>query len=97
MKNNMSIESEIKSLAARLGWSCVCHQKNIYMLSFKKEDSRINIYYTKMTVATCINHPKIGRTQLFRKRVSMKQLEKIFNNPRVHTLKGYYEKNNKYK
>jgi len=42
------------------------------MISFVKvllgDPARINIYITKMTVSTCINHPKKGRTQLFRKK-----------------------------
>lgn len=45
-----------------------------------------------MTVATCINHPKQGKTQLFRKNVSFDELDKIFKNPRVHTGKGYQTK-----
>jgi len=86
------ISKEIRILASELGWQCVAHQRNIFLLSFKKEDMRVNIYYSKMTVGTCLNHPTSGRTQLFRKKVSLKQLERIFKNPRVHTHKGYYKK-----
>ena len=63
------------------------------MISFVKvingDQARINIYLTKMTVGTCINHPRKGKTQLFRKRVDAKLMERIFINPRVHTAKGY--------
>jgi len=82
----------IKSIAEIGGWVFIDHQENIKMLSFKKGCSRINVYYSKMTVATCVNHPKRGKTQLFRRNVTIKQLKQIFNNPRVHTNIGYYQK-----
>lgn len=87
----MEIE-EITNLAKQYGWRLLIHQPHNLMVSYKKDDARINIYYTKMTVATCINHPKKGKTQLFRRRVSAVLLEKIFANPRIHTRRGYYER-----
>lgn len=87
----MEIE-EIKTLAISLGWCFVCFQENIGMISFKKKNSRINIYITKMTVGTCIDHPKKGKTQLFRKNVDKDELYKILKNPRTHLNKGYYTK-----
>jgi len=87
---------ELKALAKKHGWEFHDHQENIGMVSFVKvlsgDPARINIYMTKMTVATCINHPKSGKTQLFRKKVEPKLMEKIFKNPRVHTHKGYRTK-----
>ena len=54
---------------------------------------RLNIYYSTMTVGTCLNHPKKGKTQLFRKNVwNVDLLENLFFNPRFHTRKGYYKK-----
>jgi hypothetical protein len=58
----------------------------------RKTDCRINIYLTKGTVATALNHPKKGKTQLYRKNITYKQLEELFINPRQHTGKGYYQK-----
>lgn len=85
-----------KSLAKKHGWGFHDYQETIGMISFVKvidgDPARINIYLTKMTVATCINHPKKGKTQLFRKHVDEKLLGKIFSNPRVHTHKGYRTK-----
>lgn len=49
----------------------------------------INIYYTTRTVGTCLEHPRQGRTQLFRRGVSDALLEEILRDPRVHTPKGY--------
>jgi len=66
------------------------------MISFVKDidghQARINIYTSKMTVATCVNHPKKGKTQMFRRNVGEKLMNKIFKNPRVHTDKGYQTK-----
>jgi len=83
----------IKTLAKEHGWTFHDYQENIGMISFVKvfdgDPARINIYMTKMTVATCINHPRKGKTQLFRKDVDNELMAKIFKNPRVHTHKGY--------
>jgi len=87
---------ELHDLASSHGWELLDIQENIGMVSFSKmlgeTKSRINIYKTKMTVTTYINHPKLGKNQLYRKNVSMAQLKKIFENPRVHTNKGYRTK-----
>lgn len=88
---------QIEALARKHGWSFLDYQPNIEMLSFHKtiNDSfaRVNIYITKMTVATAIDHPKQGKTQMFRKRVGIELLEKLFANPRYHSGKGYRYKN----
>lgn len=84
---------EIINIATIQGWTMFEYQENIGMLSFRKEDMRINVYTTKMTIATCINHPKSGKTQLYRRNVWRKdELSKIFAKPRVHTGKGYFTK-----
>ena len=92
----MSEIAEIKRFAKEFGWKFIKHQKDISMLSFKKglnlKAMRINIYLTKMTVATSLNHPFKGKTQLYRKRVGRDLMRKIFENPRVHTDKGYQKK-----
>lgn len=81
-------------IAKKTGWRLLDHQENIKMVSFRKWfmdglPVRINIYLTTMTVGTFLNHPKKGRTQLFRKNVDLDLLEKIFENPRIHSNKGY--------
>lgn len=60
------------------------------VVSFVRENERINVYYTTGTVGTCVNHPSRGKTQLFRRNVTLQQLGDIFMNPRAHTGKGYY-------
>lgn len=83
--------TQIQNVAKNNGYKQIDHQENIKMVSFSKDNIRINVYYTKMTIATCIKHPKQGRTQLFRRGVwDIKLLDKIFKNPRIHTGMGYH-------
>jgi hypothetical protein len=88
--------TEIRNIACNNGWAEIDHQENIFMISFHKVINdvgvRINVYYTTMTVSTALKHPTKGKTQLFRKNVSLPLLGKLFINPRLHTEKGYYNK-----
>lgn len=88
--------AKIRRLAKNNGWDEITFQDDIGMLSFRKliDDSpvRINIYTTKMTVATCLDHPKAGKTQMFRKHVDKRLMKAIFKNPRVHSKRGYRNK-----
>lgn len=56
--------------------------------------ARINVYYTTGTVGTALDHPRQGRTQLFRRCVTLQELDAIFRNPRVHTGRGYQRRAN---
>ena len=90
-------KEEVDKIAKKYDWELVDWQENIYMASWVKQegqnDMRINVYLTKMTVATSLNHPKKGKTQLYRRQVFKSELlEKLFKNPRQHTDKGYYTK-----
>lgn len=80
-------------MAEHHGWKFGEYQDNIYMASFWKKFKgklvRLNIYLTTMTVATALDHPKKGKTQLYRHKVDWKLLNKIFSNPRAHTRAGY--------
>lgn len=88
-------------LAIKHKWQLFDIQANIKMVRFMRatgsDISKVNIYYggkggrtNLYTVATVINHPYKGKTQLFRKDITVQELEAILNNPRVHTDKGYY-------
>lgn len=81
---------DILRLAQACGYQLEQEQDNIKLLIFVNGTAQFNVYYTKMTVATCLRHPKRGATQLFRRCVSMNELERLFKNPRTHTGKGYY-------
>lgn len=82
-------KGDIINMAKRHGWELIADQPDNVMVSFFKNGARINVWYTKMTVATVVNHPLKGRNQLYRKHVSDKMMEQIFINPRVHTPLGY--------
>lgn len=84
----------VREVARENGWAELCHQPESRMVSFMHAQRRINYYYTAGTVATCIEHPKYGRSQLFRRGVFSKdELTEIFQNPRTHTGRGYFQKN----
>lgn len=84
---------DLKIQAEHHGWQEIPNVKDPYMISFAKtlygKPARINVWHEKMTVGTALTHPKQGRTQLFRRYVTPKEMEKIFKNPREHTGKGY--------
>src|SRR5690349_3996463 len=82
----------IRLFARVYGWQEVQDDVTQHLLAFKRNGSRINIWYNRMTVGTALAHPLYGKTQLFRKDVPMHLLEKIFDNPRTHTGKGYARK-----
>lgn len=79
-------------IAEHYDWEYIGADDSVKMISFRNGDRRINIYLTTMTVATVLKHPTKGKTQLFRKDVSLYVLEKLFANPRTHTGRGYYHK-----
>lgn len=85
-------KEDIDAVAQKHGYVCFDYQENIGMASYSDGATRINVYMTKMTVATCLNHPKQGPTQLFRKNVTKQELDEIFAYPRKHTGKGYKKK-----
>lgn len=81
--------------AAQLGWFEILTKQRCMRSFLNASGHRINVYRkgnrSTFTVGTAINHPTKGKTQLFRKNVNPEQLQKIFENPRVHTGKGYYK------
>lgn len=85
-------KDQIDKIAAKNNYVCFDYQENIGMASYSDGQTRINVYLTTMTVATCLKHPKKGPTQLFRKNVTVAMLHEIFEYPRKHTGKGYYTK-----
>jgi len=92
MRNSIYDIEKIKVIAKQNGWSEIDHQKNIGLLSFTRMGNgkeRINIYYTRGTVGTCLEHPKQGKTQLFRKNVNYGMLARLLEKPRLHTRIGY--------
>lgn len=87
------IRKELVALAQQHDWQEIKDVKDPHMISFSKiiggSPARINIWNDKMTVGTYLKHPKQGKTQLFRRLVTPKEMDLIFKNPRHHTQKGY--------
>lgn len=91
----MNREQKIREIARQNGW-VEEKAKDPTLLIFNRLCDRthqqVNVWFTRMTVGTYLKHPKQGKTQLFRKYVDMDMLEKIFQNPRLHTGRGYHTK-----
>ena len=87
---------QIVDIAEKHTWWVLDYQENLGMISFSKATKdgicRLNIYITKMTVGTSLDHPQKGKTQLFRRSVDKTLLTRIFKDPRVHTNRGYQKK-----
>lgn len=82
-------EKNLDSVANAKGWMKVeCKQPA--MSSYKKDGVRLNFYLTTGTVGSSLDHPVKGKTQLFRRKVT--DFSALFDNPRIHTGKGYYMK-----
>ena len=54
--------------------------------------TRLNVYWTTGTVGTCLDHPRQGKTQLFRRNVSSMLLRELMRDPRLHTGTGYHRR-----
>lgn len=85
---------DLKFLAKVYGWQLEWHKPEYGELLFKRDGCGLTIWYTKMTVRTALTHPKLGETQMYRKRVDIDLMETLFDNPRTHTNKGYMHKGN---
>ena len=100
------IIEEIKRLATNREWTLICEQPKTSMISFEKEFEysskpvRMNVYYTKdstmkwlnLTIATAMDHPKKGKTQMYRRKINNTEFIKLLKNPRHHTGRGYQTK-----
>lgn len=69
--------------------------KDPYMRSFLVPGDlgnvRVNVWRkgSRYTVGTYMDHPKKGKTQLFRRNCTEAEVRAILKNPRLHTGKGY--------
>lgn len=89
--------SEIIALAKRKGF--IESRPEVSSTLFFQESSpqfsmppvRINVYHTTRCVLTHLNHPTQGTNELWRSDAyqTLEDLEQFFDNPRLHTGKGY--------
>jgi hypothetical protein len=88
--------AELNSLTGLHGWKHINTNVATKLVSYAKiidgGATRMDIYYTTMTVSIALNHPKKGKTQLHRKHVTDEELKRLLENPRAHTGKGYYKR-----
>jgi hypothetical protein len=86
---------QARAFAKAHGWAEICHQENILMVSFQRGTARLNVYYSKGTVGTVVDHPRWGRNQMFRRNVHGENLSAVFDNPRAHLnqegIPGYHQ------
>jgi len=86
---------DVKELANDYGWTELPTHPNDEgrMLSFYSSEHggvKANVYIKTGTVATSLDHPTQGKTQLYKgQRDTFEKLEEVFDNPRVHTSSGY--------
>ena len=89
-------ENDLDGLASGYGWERIADpdRKNAWMVSYRRHDCRLNFWLTTGTCGSYLDHPKQGKTQLFRRKIEPNEAIAIFQNPRVHTPKGYQTKKN---
>ncbi len=75
--------SQIADMAVRYHCMHIGHNVPSKMLSYLKNGTRINVYYSKMTVGVCLYGG-----QFFVKHVSPKELARIFENPNGYEIRG---------
>ena len=87
---------ETRVLAARAGLKELSVNEESRVVIFADDKGvRFNVYYTTGTVATYLDHPVRGKTQLFRRNVDLELLARLFREPRLHTGTGYHRRNRK--
>ena len=92
-------ESELDYQAETRGWTKLDTTNNSSsttaaapMVSYKRDDVRLNFWLSTGTVGSYLDHPRQGKTQLFRRDINMSQTSDLFHNPRQHTGVGYHER-----
>lgn len=83
--------------AERQGWTKFRYEHGQGQLVFLErhmqgERYELHVWCTTGTVGSYLDHPRQGKTQLYRRNVDMSGLRQILNNPRAHTGTGYHER-----
>lgn len=84
-------QSELDCMAETHGWEILdASSSETPMASYLNDGTRLNFWLTTGTVGSYLDHPRQGKTQLFRRQISMSQASDLFQNPRQHTGVGYH-------
>eukprot|EP00571_Detonula_confervacea_P005441 CAMPEP_0172317656 /NCGR_PEP_ID=MMETSP1058-20130122/32339_1 /TAXON_ID=83371 /ORGANISM="Detonula confervacea, Strain CCMP 353" /LENGTH=171 /DNA_ID=CAMNT_0013032271 /DNA_START=192 /DNA_END=704 /DNA_ORIENTATION=+ len=84
-------ESELDYIGDTRGWAKIEGlPTQPPMASYKNDGVRLNFWLSTGTVGSYLDHPRQGKTQLFRRSLSMSEAIGVFDNPRKHTGKGYH-------
>jgi hypothetical protein len=91
-------ESELDSMGETRGWDKIeglpaQPPMASYRMQYGDGIIRLNFWLSTGTVGSYLDHPRQGKTQLFRREITMSGAAEIFDNPRQHTGKGYHTKN----
>jgi hypothetical protein len=78
-------KESVEELATELGWSLVGDFPESAVLCFCRENDRLSVYYGTGTVASCFNHPAMGKTQIFYPHNSLESLEQHLQGGRTFT------------
>ena len=85
---------DLFNLAMDYGWKMVYFRKEI-LFTFRRNCEKLTLFKDKKNgkwvVHTVIRHPKQGLTKV-RREIHLHELEKIFDNPRMHTGVGHHMK-----
>ncbi len=88
-------ESDLDYKAETRGWTKLDTDSSAGaapMASYRKDGVRLNFWLTTGTVGSYLDHPKQGKSQLFRRDIVMGQADALFDNPRQHTGMGYHRR-----
>lgn len=86
-------ESELDRMASAQGWTKLSTESSTApMSSYRKDSSRLNFWLSTGTVGSYLDHPTQGKTQLFRREITMDEAPQLFANPRQHTGRGYQQR-----
>jgi hypothetical protein len=84
----------VQELAREMGWSLVGDFPESAVLCFCRENDRLSVYYDTGTVASCFNHPVMGKTQIFYPNNSLESLlqhlraDQSFSSDRMFSRRG---------
>ncbi|KAG8462501.1 hypothetical protein KFE25_010326 [Diacronema lutheri] len=85
---------DVAELAGQYGWEETAFDRSQGSLMFLERHVggkrfMLHVWCSSGTVGSYLDHPRQGKTQLYRRNVDMDGLAEICRNPRVHTDGGY--------